>query len=87
MVAGTSPAKARSDSKGKKHTCARILCAMKRKTVFVLFVVPEVGSVAIKRQETLTRGVFYRVPKSKVIRTACVRAPRLFPRRWECNSH
>jgi hypothetical protein len=47
---------------------------MKRKTVFVLFVVPEVGSVGIKRQETHTRGVFSRVPKSKVIRTAGVRA-------------
>jgi hypothetical protein len=52
---------------------------MKRKTVFVLFVVPEVGSVAIKRQETLTREGFYRVPKLKVIRTASVRARAYSP--------
>jgi hypothetical protein len=40
---------------------------MKRKTVFVLFKVPEADSVAIKRREPPPRGACYLVPKSKVI--------------------
>ena len=79
MAAGTSPAKATSESKGKKHTCARIRCTMKRKTVFVLFDVPEADSVSIKHRKPLPSGCL----KSPIIRTGSVRASRSLPKQWD----